>query len=75
MQVLKEVNKLLITLHLHFNSNLDLVQRKKRINAFMTRLEKHLLDGFKKGNQRIVKCVLALIKDTLDYLKEKTLEY
>lgn len=37
----------------------------------MVKIDKHIKDGFKKGNLKLMKHSLILLKDIIDFVKEK----
>ena len=70
-QVVKECSRLLLVLHLHYDDRTDPTVKKARATALLSRVEKFLKDGFRKGNLTLVKHALVLLKDVIDFVKEK----
>jgi ABC-type methionine transport system ATPase subunit len=70
-EVIKKLSKIILCLHFHFHETVDFTTKKARALVLMTRLDKHIKDGFKKGNLKLMKHSLILLKDIIDYVKEK----
>lgn len=66
-----ELSKLIISFHLNFHENIDFKVKKAKIVSLLGRIEKHIRDGFKKGNLKLMKHSLIILKDIIDIVKEK----
>ena len=69
--MIKELSKLILSFHMNFHENIDFKTKKVKILSLLNRVEKHIKDGFKKGNLKLMKHSLIILKDLIDFVKEK----
>ena len=70
-EVIRELSKIILTFHFNYHDCVDFKTRKIRIVSLLAKLEKYIRDGFKKGNIRLMRHSLILLKDIIDFVKEK----
>ena len=72
-EVLKELDELIIILHFHCATTCEDKVKKSKATSLMTKIEKHLRDGYKRSNYRILKAALRLLKEVIFFAKHKQL--
>lgn len=70
-EVIKQLSKIIITFHFYFYEMTDMKNKKLKLSTLLNKIEKHIKDGFKKGNLKLMKHSLILLKDMIDFVKEK----
>lgn len=69
-RVLTKLNELIIILYLHCESACTSEARLSKVNALMAKIDKNMKDGYRKGNYRILKASLELLKAVIDFGKQ-----
>jgi hypothetical protein len=59
----------MLVFNFNFHESIDFKTKKSKIVTLMIKLEKHIRDGFKKGNLKLMKHSLIHLKDMIDFVK------
>ncbi len=69
--MIKELSKMIIIFNFNYHESMNFPAKKSKVVNLMIKLEKHIKDGFKKGNSKLMRHSLILLKDIVDLVKEK----